>query len=188
MIVSNKPKPEVHGRPNPEDINVADYDPLIYKFIHGYARTYGAIIVENIEDFYAVGLEGIMKAKKAYDPSRGTFVTIAYYKVFTEVSKLYRKLVKEYEHCDLSTEEQTEMHQRSVSDALGSAIGSSVDYSALGRILSVEDRQLYYCLLHNKTMTETCKELHISKEDYRERVATLKDTIIEHHRFINGII
>lgn len=189
MNINNKPIKERHKRISKDEVRVRDYGPLVHKFIRGYIRTYGAIVSDHYDEFYAVGLEGIMKAKKVYDPERGTFVTIAYRKVFTEVHKLYKQLVTDHQRKDLSTEEQIEqsgMHQRTLGDALGSAMGSSINYEALGRVLNVEDRQLYECLLQGMFINDTCKKCGISRRRYHERVAQLKETIVEHFRILNG--
>lgn len=182
MLLNNKPQEEVHKRVPKDEVDVTEYEPLIHKVVKDFARTYGDLITDNYEDYVSVGYIALVKAKKAYDPDRGTFVTIAFLKVLSAVQALYLKYKKQQSVSDLRKLEVHDKEGESVEDSdsfIENASGSTIDYRVVGSLLSKENQRLYLALCQGKRKGTICRHLDIKWHDYDNRVRELKDEIHE---------
>lgn len=182
MLLDNKPQEEVHKRIPEDEVDVTEYEPLIHKVVKDFARTYGDLITENYEDYVSAGYIALIKAKKAYDTERGTFVTIAFLKVLSAVQALYLKYKKQQSVSDLRKLKVNDKEGESVEDSdsfTESVSGSTVDYRVVGSLLSKENQRLYLALCQGKRKGIICRHLDIEWHDYDNRVRELKDEIHE---------
>ena len=182
MLLNNKPQEEVHKRTPKDEVDVTEYEPLIHKVVKDFARTYGDLITDNYEDYVSVGYIALIKAKKEYDPDRGTFVTIAFLKVLSAVQALYLKYKKQQSVSDLRKLKVHDKEGESVEDSdsfTENASGSSIDYKVVGSLLSKENQRLYLALCQGKEKGMICRHLDIKWHDYDNRVRELKDEIHE---------
>ena len=182
MLLNNKPQEEVHKRIPEDEVDVTQYEPLIHKVVKDFARTYGDLITDNYEDYVSVGYIALMKAKKAYDPERGTFVTIAFLKVSSAVQALYLKYKKQQSVSDLRKLKVSDKEGDSVEDSdsfTESVSGSTIDYGVVGSLLSKENQRLYLALCKGKRKGMICRHLDIKWHDYDNRIRELKDEIHE---------
>lgn len=182
MLLNNKPQEEVHKRIPEDEVDVTEYEPLIHKVVKDFARTYGDLITDNYEDYVSAGYIALIKAKKAYDPERGTFVTIAFLKVLSAVQALYLKYKEQQSVSDLRKLKVNDKEGESVEDSdsfTESVSGSTVDYRVVGSLLSKENQRLYLALCQGKRRGIICRHLDIKWNDYDNRVRELKDEIHE---------
>lgn len=182
MNYGTTPKKEKHPRIPVEDVDVTQYYALVNKMIRGYARSYGQIITDNYEEFFSAGIVGLLKAKRDYDPTRGTFVTIAYRKVFTAVHNLYVSLSKERGRMDLSTSEQLEAMEMTSTDFTKRVVinhGFSANFEVVGELLMGVHKKLYWCLYNGLTKQRACVVCDIHPDDYDTVCQELKEEILE---------
>ena len=182
MLLNNQPKEEVHKRIPKDEVDVTQYEPLIHKIIKDFARTYGDLITDNYEDYVSVGYIALMKAKKAYDPDRGTFVTIAFRKVLSAVHALYLKYKKQQSVSDLRKLKVSDKEGESAEDSdsfTENVSGSNIDYGVVGSMLSEECQRLYLALCKGERKGAICRHLDIKWHDYDKRVRELKDELHE---------
>jgi len=85
---------EVHERIPKDQVNVLDYKPLINKVLQSLAKTYGQYVYDYDEELKQDGIIALLKAKEDYDPTRGTYVTLAWLRIRTF---MHRRLIKESE-------------------------------------------------------------------------------------------
>ena len=127
------------------------------------------------EDLYQEGQIGLLKALDAYDPTRGTFVTIAWLKVHTEITRRLnsvRKVMKyEVPFEDLkidSTDDQEGVTWEETFE------GSDIDYNALvWHFTNWRDRRAAVCVFEQHSKLKRRKNLKepLDKADARcERV------------------
>jgi len=182
-VIDNKPKKEVHKRIPVDDVDVTQYYPLINKWVRSYERSYGRIITDNYEDFTSAGLIGILKAKKVYDPTRGTFVTIAFRKVFTEIAKLYKKLENQERFQDHQVyDEDSDVPERKIYDVAGSV----VDYEIIGQLMSKRNRIFYTGLCLGLNRGKICAMCDIPFSEYEEVKMEVREEALEILSIING--
>ena len=182
MLLDNKPQEEVHKRIPEDEVDVTEYEPLIHKVVKDFARTYGDLITDNYEDYVSAGYIALIKAKKAYDPERGTFVTIAFLKVLSAVQALYLKYKKQQSVSDLRKLKVNDKEGEGVEDSdsfTENASGSTIDYKVVGSLLSKENQRLYLALCQGKRKGMICRHLDIKWNDYDNKVRELKDEIHE---------
>lgn len=91
MIIGKTPKEEQHDRIPKEDVHVEEYEELIAKVYHRMVNKYGEWVTYHKESLFQQGYMGLCKAKQSYDPSRGTFVTLGYLKIHTEMTRYLTK-------------------------------------------------------------------------------------------------
>lgn len=183
-MISHTPKTEVHQRIAVEDVDVTQYYPLINKWVRSYERSYGQVITDNYDDFVSVGLIGILKAKKAYDPSRGTFVTIAFHKVFTEIQTLYKKLMTQERFRDQHTidEDSEDLAQKKVHELPGAV----VDYDTIGNFMSGRNKMFYAGLCKGLHRAKICAMCDIPYSEFDEVKQEVKEEALEILSIITG--
>jgi len=86
-ILGNVPKKEKHKRIPKEDVNLLDYTALLKGVFNKFVIAYGPLVAIWEEDLMQEGQIGLMKALDKYDPKKGTFVTIAWLKVHTAMTR-----------------------------------------------------------------------------------------------------
>lgn len=186
-MINRTPKKEVHKRIPVDGVDVTKYYPLVNKWVRSYERSYGQIITDNYEDFVSAGLIGILKAKEVYDPSRGTFVTIAFHKVFTEISNLYKKLLKQEELADnYSDSESDDSNSSSKTKRMYEVSGTYVDYGLIARLMTGRNLEFFkgLCLGYNRS--RICAICDISYKDYDKVKQEVKEEVLEVFQLING--
>lgn len=183
-MIGTTPKPEVHKRIPVEEVDVTKYDDLIYKIILKYARQYGPVFLEYKEDFYVAGIMGLLVAKRVYNPDRGTFVTIAYYKIATEILQMWKSMMKAESGIDRREVEDND--DGTPLDRIENYQSISVDYEGIGKLLSPEHQLLYSCLLGGENRGKTCALCGIQWNDYPGKVAELREEVLAVHQELSG--
>lgn len=87
---------ERNKREAKEDIDILDYEPLIWKIITKAAMTQGNWVYDYKDDLKQVGYLALMSAFNSYDPAKGTFITIAWLRITTHVGRFLRKKAIHY--------------------------------------------------------------------------------------------
>ena len=125
--MSTKPKKkrkERNARLPKEEIDILEYEPLIGKILHKLAKKHGPWVYRYKEELHQEGFVGLIQAYNRYDPTRGTYVTIAYLRVWSAMQKVVNKEAKRY----VKTEHLEEMRTSGKSSAVG---GPSVNWQDL---------------------------------------------------------
>lgn len=169
----NRPIPEVHERIKKEEVDPTKYQPLVNKIIGSFAKCYGSIVTDNKDDFNSVSYIGLMRAKKTYDPDRGTFVTHAYRCITSEVIKLLKELSTEY----ATRVDNDDPETGTFADRLPGCI---IDYERIGSMLNGTNRKLFWCIFHGCNYHKTIAMCDLKgKEGYTRAVKELREEIIE---------
>lgn len=174
MIVRT-PKKEVHKRIDPEDVVVTDYKPLVNKIVSSFSRCYGPIVTDHKDDFYSVANIGLMKARKSYDNTRGTFVTHAYRCITSEVLKLFKELTVEY----ATSVKVSASPDHDEDESFDRVAGSIFDYDKIGLMLSGTNKKLYWCLFNGMNYHKTLAMCDLNKKTYNCAISNLRAEIIE---------
>lgn len=174
-MIGTVPKREKHKRLSPDEIDVTKYYRLVDKVLNRFQRKFGNVIMQNRDDLFAHGLIGLMKAKDAYDPSKGTYVTLAYLRVHSNIWEPLMKILKYRENnisledtkfpnmdiCDTNWEEQVE--------------GVNLDYEWIGSMLNSKLKRLvYFSLLYGYNMKEIMEFSGESRVIIRETIKEVK--------------
>lgn len=94
QVVASKPKlrhKERNKRLDKDDVDILDYEPLVWKIITKFAATKGNWVYDYKEELKQIGYMALISAHKSYDPTKGTFVTIAWLRIQTHVGRFLRK-------------------------------------------------------------------------------------------------
>jgi RNA polymerase sigma factor (sigma-70 family) len=82
---------ERNKREPKENVDILMYEPLIWKVITKYAVAKGNWVYDYKEELKQIGYLALISAFQSYDPERGTFVTIAWLRIDTHISRYLRK-------------------------------------------------------------------------------------------------
>ena len=121
------------------------------------------------------GYIGLIKALEVYDPDRGTYVTIAYLKVYTEMTRCLLKAGREYRNTvpleDLS------LPNGSAGDWESLFQNEIIDFDAVVRLscLDDEDFELYKHL----ALGTRSRSIHVQMGITEEEVAWIKEELKE---------
>jgi len=191
-MFNSSPREEVHKRIAKSEVDIDQYQPLVNKIVNSYVKCYGDIAFDNRDDLLQEGYIGLIKAKKTYDPERGTFVTHGYRCATSEINKKFKKLVDEYKRSDLSIDRETDGTGASsdhTSDAKSNVLshpGTIINYESIGRMLNHEHRKLYWCLYNGLNTYKTCAMCDIPYKDYSKHLANLREEIVEILKALSG--
>ena len=94
--MENRIRKERHKRIRKEDIDLLGYERLTMKVLVQIAKTHGQWVFDYRESLEQESMIGLIKAWHAYDPTRGTFVTIAYLKIHNEMTRFINKKARAY--------------------------------------------------------------------------------------------
>lgn len=187
LFRSNKPKEEVHARVNKEDINVLDYYELIGKMLRTMTEKYGPVVFNLAEDLGQYAFELLLKAKKDYNPNKGTFVTLAYLRLFTMMDRYIQRhlLTTRYEVlCGAGGH----MSQPKGEDEKSPEVeGGIIDFEKIHNKFMGSDMEPYYLALIDDWGYDRCmKELGCTREEALPMLQRVADDIIEMGRIWAG--
>ena len=179
---------ERNKRVEKEDVNILDYEALIWKIITKSAMTHGNWVYDHKESLKQVGYMALMSALKSYDPTKGTFITIAWLRVTTHIGRVVRKKAIEYASTN---------HLEDLNFTTGSneAIAwqdlfpsNEIDLNVIGRLaINPDDNVDVYILsmltkgVSRRSMPRQLSELlgyEMTHEEAKERVKTLRDNMV----------
>ena len=168
-----------------EDVDLLGYDRLLNKILFALGKKYGQWVFDLKEELLQEGIIGLIKAHKAYDPERGTFVTIAYLKVHTEMVRFINAKAKQFVimndlenlHVSLNANEVSSMI--TWEDLIPS---NQVDYLAVAKISIKEDDHvgwlLFNALCNGMKKSELPKHIGLSVKDTQRRRKKLREDMI----------
>lgn len=174
-----------------DEIDILDYKGLLIKVLNVLARKHGKNVFLYEEDLIQEGYIGLIKALEAYDPTRGTYVTIAYLKVYTEMTRFLLRAGREY-RCTVSPEDLTFM-DGSPGDWESLFQNETVDYDAVARLAAVDDidLELYKHLVSGTRSRSIHVQIGITTKEVRSRKDRLKENMVavtmDIYGDINGI-
>jgi len=98
MAVKKRGNFERHNRIPKKDIDILGYNRLIMKVMSQLAKKHGRWVYDYREELEQEGIIGLIKAYHTYDPNRGTYVTIAYLKIHTEMTRCINRRARTFVH------------------------------------------------------------------------------------------
>lgn len=183
----NKPTPpnkkwkERHPRLPKDQINILDYHGLLIKIVNKLAKDYGLFVYEYEEDLIQVGYIALIAAWEKYDPTRGTYVTIAWLRAHTYMQRALFKHIKSY----VGTVNLEDLKFKDSEDCMGWQDlfpSQDVDYFAVARI-GIRDYddigwKLFEALCNGKLKRSMPKILGLNMEEVEEAYDDLKEDLL----------
>ncbi len=175
---------ERNTRPPKDSINILEYDRLLHKMIYKMSKTYGKWVFDYKEELMQEGYIGLIKAHKVYDPTRGTFVTIAYLRVHTEMCHYLNHKAKGFVRMNNLEDVQGK------SSPLGGGsftwedlfAGNEVDYLAVARLsIDKEDivsQKLFEGLIMGVRKGSLHKFCGVPRDEIQGRIDELKGLMV----------
>ncbi len=171
---------ERNERPFKKDIDLLAYDPLMNKVLNKLAKRHGIWVYFYREELIQEGYTGLMQAYNVYDRERGTFVTIAYLRVWSAMQKFINKEARMY----VKTENLEAMKGAAEGkDVLWQDMipSSEIDYGAVLRlaVIKPKDRELMNHVIGGTLRKDIPKKVGLSIRATKESIERLRDDIIE---------
>ena len=167
-----------------DEVDLLGYDKLMKKVLYQLGKKHGQWVFDLKEELLQEGIIGLIKAHKAYDPDRGTFVTIAYLKIHTEMTRLINKRAREFVCMNNLEEIKFCYVQGSTAKLSWQELfpSSDVDYLAVAKLSIKEDDKVGWKLLEGLCNGVRKNSMHkfigLSKADTERRLKKLKDDMI----------
>ncbi len=182
---------ESHKRLAKKDININEYKALITKVINGLALKRGPWVYSHKESLEQEAVFGLIKAYKSYDPTRGTFVTIAYLKIHTEMVRFLNKRSKDFVHMnnleDIKFGGSSSGGTHTWQDLFAN---NSIDYMAVAKLAIESDDtvmwELFKCLCNGIPWKKVPECIGFSKEDTDKLREELKESMVAVVRELTG--
>lgn len=185
MSLEGKPKykhKERHERIPKDEVDILQYEPLIWKIICTFAGKLGNWVYDYKEELKQIGYIALMSAHKDYNPERGTFVTLGYLRVHTHITRFLRKQSIHFGSCH-HLEELNLKSGSSLAIAWQDLFPSNeIDLNVIARLaVSKEDDidwKILECLINGVPKRSMPKQLGLTHVETERRIALLRENMV----------
>ena len=183
-MLDNNSKKEMHPRLAKEDIDLLGYDKLIMKILVNMANARGQWVYDHKESLQHEAMIGILKAYDVYDPTRGTFVTIAYLKIHTEMTRFLNKKSRAFVCMNYLEDLKFGFVQGGTAKMTWQDLfpSNNIDYIEVARLSIKEDDEIgweiFRCLCDGVPWSSVHKRVGLTREETKERKELLKEDMI----------
>ena len=164
------------------EINILDYEALVWKIICKEAAGKGNWVYDYKEELKQLGFMALMSAHKSYDPTKGTFVTIAWLRVSTHVGRFLRKQaiyfssVNHLEDLNFTTGSNEAIAWEDLFPS------NEIDLDVIARLAVNKDDDIDWKILdmlcNGSKKRSMPKALGLTHEETRQRIAKLRANLV----------
>jgi hypothetical protein len=173
---------ERNKRVGKEEVDILEYEALVWKIICKEAAGKGNWVYDYKEELKQLGFMALMSAHNSYDPTKGTFITIAWLRVSTHIGRFLRKQAIYFSSIN---------HLEDLSFTTGSneAISwqdlfasSEIDLNVIIRLAVNKEDDIDWLIVHllmtGCNRREFPRELGLSHTETKERIAALRENLV----------
>ena len=188
----NVPVEEKHARIPKEDVDVLQYDKLIGKVLVTLTHKYGSRVFSLQEDLVSLGYETLLLAKKKYDPSRGTFVTLAYLRLYTYLDRFLSREFRRQSQVVYSLDTHSSVKNANTGSVFSVPFQVFVDGGLFdmevffGWYIGTEKEKPFLALVDGWDERKVVRETGYSYQDFLPQMQEVLDEIMEWCRIWSG--
>lgn len=186
------PQEEKHDRIPKEDIDVTQYNQLTGKVLMTLTKKHGRKVFGMRDDLISLSYEILLMAKKVYDPSRGTFVTLAYLRLYTLLDRyIFRELKRqsrEFLSLDKTKANHDSGYDPSTTENFKESIeGASFDMDIFfERYLGTDQEKAFRAVVEGWTDMQVIRNTGYSYEDFLPQMQEVLDEMMEWCTILSG--
>jgi len=181
MTLRVKKRKERNPRPLKEDIDLLGYDALINKVMVKLVKKHGKWVYRYQGELRQEGSIGLIKAHKVYDRTKGTFVTIAYLKVYTQMSRFLIKEARIFSKTNRLEELTLKMLTgRDSIDWQDLFPSHEISYEVVVRLgaKSKLDKEIIYHLIKGTYRRNIPAKVGLTDEQFEVELSRIKDNLV----------